>query len=79
MRPRLWALWATARVVHKSTGLVIGLSDVDDADPMGAIVHRVDAILAGRAKRDRLAPETLADAPGRFRKLMKPSRSTSRT
>ena len=60
----LWTLWATRRVVHKSTGLVIGLCEVDRADAVGAKVDGEDAILPGRAQSDHLALQALADAPG---------------
>ena len=61
---RLWTLWATRSVVHKSTGAFVGLSQVDGFDPVGAIVHGIDAVLVGGAKGNRLAAQGLADAPG---------------
>src|SRR3984893_13728079 len=60
----LWTLWATRSVVHKSTGrLAIALAKVERGDPVNAIVHVKDAVLAGRPKRDWLAAQGLADAP----------------
>jgi hypothetical protein len=60
----LWTLWAARSVVHKSTGLVLVLTQIEGADPVGAIIDGEDAVLAGRAKGDRLAAQRLADAPG---------------
>ena len=60
---RLWNLWVTRSVVHKSTGFVVGLVEVDGADAMGAIVHGEHPILVRRAESDRLAAQGPADAP----------------
>ena len=50
-------------IVHKSTeGLVVGLVEVGGADAMGATVDGKHPILAGRAKGNQLAAQTLADA-----------------
>ena len=60
----LWTLWATRfSVVHKSTGLPLGLAEVEGGDPVGVIVDIEDAILIGGAKGDILATKGLADAP----------------
>ncbi len=61
---RLWTLWATPSVVHKSTGVLVGLSEVDGLDPVGAIMRPIDAVFVGGAKRDRLPAQGLADPPG---------------
>ena len=58
----LWTLWATRSVVHKSTGLTVPLAKVEGRDPVGAIAHGEDAVLA--AQGDRLAAQSLADARG---------------
>ena len=60
----LWTLWATRSVVHKSTGPAVRLAQVEGRDPVSAIAHGEHAVLAARAKGDRLAPQSLADAPG---------------
>jgi hypothetical protein len=59
----LWTLWAMGRLVHKSAGLVDGLSQVDRAQAMGAEVDGEDPIFPGRAQGDQLAAQALADAP----------------
>jgi hypothetical protein len=59
----LWTLWAMRSIVHKSTGFVIAIVEVDGADEMGAKVDGEDPVLAGRAQGDQLAAQALADAP----------------
>ena len=61
----LWTLWTTRfSVVHKSTGLARGLAQIEPGDAMGAVVDVEAPSSIGRAKRDVLAAECLADAPG---------------
>jgi len=75
----LCTLWATRSVVHKSTGAFVGLSQVDGFDPVGAIVHGIDAVLVGGRRAIGSPRRALLMRQGRFLKLMKPSRSTLRT
>ncbi len=59
----LWTLWAMRSIVHKSTGFVIGLSEVDRADAVGAKVNGEDAILPGWAEAVQPIAQLLATFP----------------